>query len=520
MTSNILYTWVLALCMTVSGCGDFLEEYSRDQVYASSWKDLDEVLIGNGYIENDIQANLPNRYGDLYYPFLFLMDDDAEELLTAARDKNPGVVVQLGRAAATWQRDPFRRSVIDEERKDNTITKLYEHIAYTSTIINYVDEFPKDPIEELMRIQGEGQFLRAAYYLMVNNIYGWAYDPKNDGADWGVQLKTSEWIVEEHIPRGTVKQVYRAIVGDLEGACENLRGVVQKNFYRTNQLAAHILLSRVHLYMENYDKVIVQCDSALAMGCPLSDLNTYVTGNVPKERTYLYSNNNPEIVFTMGYGFVQEYFKPEDQGGGAYTASAGLMAEFRDDAEVKDLRLDCYFRRHKTASDRFGVCKAAFKTSGTNYPTVFETFLIRTVEAYLNKAEAQAMKGDLAGAVTTLQPLLETRYAPGMLPRLSGLGEAELVNFVRSERRRELCFEGHRWPDLKRYAVSTKYPYNEPIQHAIYTPRDQLGGDLLGYYELGRYGEDDGWIMPLPASEITYNEGDVVNPERPERELK
>ena len=38
--------------MVGGGCSDFLEEYSRDQVYASSSKDLDEALIGNGYMES------------------------------------------------------------------------------------------------------------------------------------------------------------------------------------------------------------------------------------------------------------------------------------------------------------------------------------------------------------------------------------------------------------------------------------------------------------------------------------
>ena len=38
---------------------------------------------------------------------------------------------------------------------------------------------------------------------------------------------------------------------------------------------------------------------------------------------------------------------------------------------------------------------------------------------------------------------------------------------IRLERRRELCFEGHRWFDLRRYAVCEKYPYSKQIRHAF-----------------------------------------------------
>lgn len=88
---------------------------------------------------------------------------------------------------------------------------------------------------------------------MLSNLYGWAYDAKNKGADKSVPLKLYEWVTEDKFSRATVGKVYDAIVKDLLGACENLRGVVQKNFYRANALAAHVLLSRVDLYMENYD---------------------------------------------------------------------------------------------------------------------------------------------------------------------------------------------------------------------------------------------------------------------------
>ncbi|WP_065218763.1 MULTISPECIES: RagB/SusD family nutrient uptake outer membrane protein [Butyricimonas] len=527
MKGKLFSTWMVVLCLALlgSGCGDFLEVYSKDQVYAASTSDLDEVLIGNGYMNSK----------NTYYPWLFLLDDDAEELIVATAEfvMNDCPIVSY-REAATWQKDPFRRSnTAYTPVEDVTVKQLYAHVAYVNTIINYVDEFPNDPIEDRVRVTGEGQFLRGAYYLLLSNLYGWAYDVKNEGADPSVPLKLYEWVTDAKFSRATVGEVYSSIVSDLEQACENLRGVVQKNYYRANQLAARTLLSRVYLYMENYDRVIAQCDSALVLGCPLSDLNTYFTGTSAKhffDRDYLYAESNPEIIFTMGNADLRDMFHPGrfdiwGSGDAQYAASPDLVEEYQK--YPGDLRLERYLQRHSTAVGRYAVVKnmygdaeGSIKNVTTPQRKVFETFLLRTVEVYLNKAEAQAMKGDLAGAVSTLQPLLATRYAAGQLPEVAALGEKELVEFIRSERRRELCFEGHRWPDLRRYAVNTKYPDKRQIVHTVYSYSGlNTGGNVAGHYVLKPYGEDEGWIMPFPENQITFGEGALENPDRPEREM-
>ena len=49
---RILFVVVVG-CFLFSSCGDFLEEYSKDLVYASSCEDLDEIIIGNGYMKRN-----------------------------------------------------------------------------------------------------------------------------------------------------------------------------------------------------------------------------------------------------------------------------------------------------------------------------------------------------------------------------------------------------------------------------------------------------------------------------------
>ena len=93
----------------------------------------------------------------------------------------------------------------------------------------------------------------------------------------------------------------------------------------------------------------------------------------------------------------------------------------------------------------------------------------------------------------------------------------KLISFIRDERRRELCFEAHRWFDLRRYAVSSKYPERKSIKHTTY----DKNGVLEGSYILDVYGKDPAWVLPIPGYEIVYNQGKLIdNPERKSRKLE
>ena len=88
--------------------------------------------------------------------------------------------------------------------------------------------------------------------------------------------------------------------------------------------------------------------------------------------------------------------------------------------------------------------------------------MFRTSEAYLNAAEAAAYSGDEATARRLLKTLRDNRLKES--GELTESGQ-ELVDLIRRERRCELCFEGHRWFDLRRYTVCEKFPYSREITH-------------------------------------------------------
>ena len=91
----------------------------------------------------------------------------------------------------------------------------------------------------------------------------------------------------------------------------------------------------------------------------------------------------------------------------------------------------------------------------------------------------------------------------------------ELVNQIRLERRKELCFEGHRWFDLRRYSVCKKYPYSKKIYRSFsfYTSTYDL--DRLETYVLEE--NDPAYVFAIPKTVLEFDTEPMPDNERPER---
>ena len=122
----------------------------------------------------------------------------------------------------------------------------------------------------------------------------------------------------------------------------------------------------------------------------------------------------------------------------------------------------------------------------------------RVAEAYLNYAEAAAMSQAEGEAITTMNALLEKRYDKGNIPSFSGLSGDNLIAKIREERRKELCYEGQRWFDLRRYGMPS-------IQH-------KWEGKI---YTLTK--NDPSYVLPIPPNVLQRNLLLEQNPFGPER---
>lgn len=485
--------WLMLLCLlTIStiSCKKFLTAYSQNNSFVESAADLNEILLGDAY---------SNQLSSMY-----AMDDD-EQLGTI--DGTYKITMEYG--FHFWQAEPRINTEGYLTNTDQLFNNLYNRIARINAIIHNVPGLKEkgESEKELNRISGEARFLRAYYYFVLVNMYGKPYKPSTAAIDFGVPLKITPDIKDQFSSRSTTKQVYDLIISDLLEAEKELADANLTATIRANQASVQALLSKVHLFMENYEQALYYANQVMKTGrYKLKDLNFHTEGEDFLNRT------TPEVIFTMGSSGVRGSLLQDIPDRPYYRASDELISGYTP----QDLRLQVFFI--KNSRGEMKVAKKR-KSVDANDEDVSDLFLLRLSEVYLNKAEALAGLERFEEARVTLQELKKNRFKPLELPPVSADGP-ELLNIIRQERRLELCFESHRWFDLRRYGVNSKYPFSKTITHRalVFTGS---GYEDIGYYELKPYEQDAAaYIVPIANDEIAFNQGLLFNEPRPPRLLK
>ncbi|WP_121811269.1 RagB/SusD family nutrient uptake outer membrane protein [Mucilaginibacter kameinonensis] len=501
MRKAFIYIGIWCMAFTLTGCKKFLEEQSQDLAYADTWQKMDEVMQGEVYMKHFTtppSTSFKESGTAVYFPWLNAMDDDITEFVSAPyyidnRDDVFGFY--------TWQSNPC----VDKTflpYVDDTWPKVYKSINAANIMIYQAGQLHDNP-EQLKRIRGEALFLRAYYYFYLVNTYAQAYNKQTAKTDMGVPLKTTEFVEDKFFTRSTVDSVYQQMLVDLDASEKCLTGLTPSSIYYANVDAVNLLQSRIYLYMQSWEEAITAADKVIARRPTLSSLTNY------KPLTSFFSRDNPEAIFNEG-GNAMVYL----MGDGltkSFQASPALMNLY----ETSDLRRTAYFETDAAGKVRY---TKMYRSRANNvFPTeIFsDNYFLRNAEAYLNKAEAASMLGRTADANAAVNTLRQSRFDPSTFVPVNYSG-AQLVSFVRDERRRELCFEGHRWFDLKRYAVNTAYPFTTTIVHN-YSDVSYGASPFLKASLVLQPGDPD-YLVPIPLDAITFNQGALKqNPARQNR---
>lgn len=529
--------YALLLTLLFSSCGDFLDEYSTDQRYCENADDLEALMIGEGFLgfrkdgyynqgtlSKSILESEANQ--SMYFPWIHVVDDDAEAFLVNYVTEDTGTPYYMLGKLANWSEDPFS-SIQNIQWLDKDWTKLYKHIGALNSIIYQAQEIKgkdrrNEKIELLKHVSGEAHFLRAFYYFYLANVYGLPYSTASASTDFSVPLKVSEVIEDKHFTRATCEEVYQQIWADLEAAESELEGYspTTNPKLRVGIGAVKAFKSRVALYMERYLDAIDATNAFSELDYKLIDLRQHDSNNSFNNR------NSSELIFTTGtynacYIFINDstsQWNGDDNRASSFKASNDLMEKYT----ANDLRLTTFFM--KSAKCKAPLPNKYFVQPGDyNYTDIAsDIFSIRYAEVLLNKAEALAMLNKNEEARNTLQLLREKRIVGANISDIP-TDNQQLIEFIRTERRMELCFEGHRWFDLRRYSVNSKYPLSEDfcITHPAYTYDAVSNMNYhTGDYRLESYTKDKAaWVIPIPNATITFNEGTLTNLVREKRNI-
>ncbi|HMR18762.1 MAG TPA: RagB/SusD family nutrient uptake outer membrane protein [Sphingobacterium sp.] len=147
----------------------------------------------------------------------------------------------------------------------------YQIIGNINSLLPVLEayEAPEAERESVNHLIGENLLLRASAFFHCNNIFGRAYlDAGGAQNNLGIPIKTTNDI-DFFPPRNTVAQVYDQILDDATRAAAYMTrsaSISPKNNNYVSQEVAWAFLSRVYLYMGNWEKAELYADSVINSG--------------------------------------------------------------------------------------------------------------------------------------------------------------------------------------------------------------------------------------------------------------
>ncbi len=497
--------------LSFTSCKDYLEETSQDLSYINSFDDLDELLLGEVYLQRTTTVGVNDVRGT-YLPYVHFMADELDQVTDAAYQSYylPNSAISMF-GYYCWQKQVGLGFTGSDEYDDALDwNRLYKSIVAANVILEELGNLStKDKETEIQarRIKGEALFNRATDFFLLVNLFGDAYQPDLADQTLGIPLKLTSYAEVGEFTRANLKDVYAQILSDLNSAEEALRDIPQQSIYRINHAGICLFLSRVYLYMQDYDNAIVWAQKCIDEAPDVEDLNSFTTN--------LFSEENRSVLFTMGGNIIAENIYEYDPWGtgpevitGQFIVGSELYNSFADN----DLRKTNFFH----INDMYpGIpfYDKQYSDGMSSNAELSDCFTIRTAEAWLNLAEAYAVKGETANAQAAIESLLKNRIETSSFESVAQTG-TELVSFIRDERRKELCMEGHRWFDLRRYQANTAYPQTKTLYSSavILLDYELLRAD---FYKLEP--NDPAWTLPIPVDESEYNasEGNERNAREP-----
>ena len=372
----------------------------------------------------------------------------------------------------------------------------YVNISRCNNVIDNLEgkESSEVSAQDLNNLKAEALFLRALTHFDLVRLFAlpYTYVKKNQGSLKDEQKLGVPYVYhtdpEARPERDNVLTVYENIVNDLLEAeaaiaSDYTRSGAKSKKAVVSKAAIQALLSRVYLYMGEWQKA--------------ADYATKVINNSSYK---LYEADEYGKVWTLDEGGSEVIFENYidltnysnlncsymTYPGGAYgdcIASPSLLALYADG----DVRGKLYRQDSNGTEGLWWTLKYAGK--GLSTPDANNTVILRLSEMYLNRAEAIVNGASVSGttAIADLNAITSRRGAAAYTT--AGM-EA-----VRTERRKELAWEGHLFFDMARWnlGVNRDACYDlQPSNQNIPFP-------------------DYRWALPIPKRELEVNENLVQN---------
>jgi len=401
------------------------------------------------------------------------------------------------------------RGVIDQflSGSDNAAYKDFWDLSYNgitrcNKLLSELDRegvtFSKESLKD--RSAGEAQFLRALYYFNLVRQFG------------GVPLVTTPITSQDavSIKRATEEQVYAQIVKDLtESIARFAKSSDVAETGRANEWAAQGMLGKVQLTLKKYPEAQAALSAVISSG-KYQLLANYADVFNPAQKDY------KETIFAMQYSeaspevsnqFIFQ-FAPHTSGGAVTLrpniniVNAGwnqptddLIAAFEPGDARKTVSIgfwngldwDNVVRPVPYPNKYKAPIAAPDNRAGDNFP------ILRYSDVLLMQAEVLNEQGKSSEAVPLVQ---QVRTRAKLTAPITATDKVSLQNLIAKERQVELCFENHRWYDLKRTGKAIE----------VMTAHGKRENSLKPFLFEGAFVITPNKLLaPIPANEILVN---------------
>jgi len=548
---------VLALLTLMSSCGDYLDVIPNgSNTEAWMWTSRDNVRK----IVNNIYNKFEQDYDIVNSAFLESATDDAYHADPSESIHNfiNGAWSPTNIPYNIWQ-DRY-----EGIRKTNYIIANIDAPVVEGESIP--TPFTGDFLGEKERLKGESYFLRALLYFDIAKNWGGGFIVGEDvySLDDVDEVISMQQVSFDEMTAYIIEQCDKAIAllpSIYSGTTIGLRG-------RATKAAAQALKSRALLYLSSplYNESNNSSrwvDAANAAKVALGDINYGLYKGSSVDETYydiFRKAYTKEVIFasqvTSGTTIEKRNFPPSLQGQSFTQPSEDLVQAFPMangklitdqlsgyDASKPYLNRDprfysfilyngAVFKNTTIESYQGGKDGPAvsFTSSKTGYylkkimsknvillenkGDKINTVLFRYVELLLNYAEAMNEaygpetdpNGKGETALSAINKIRE-RVGAGLVP--GGLSQSEFREIVKNERRIELCFEGHRFYDVRRWKEGSKY-FTKPLVGVTIVKNTDGSFTYSSKVVQPRIFSDKMYLFPFPYSEVVKFKGSLT----------
>ncbi|WP_458627636.1 RagB/SusD family nutrient uptake outer membrane protein [Winogradskyella sp. PC D3.3] len=454
------YILILFTISTVFyGCSDILDttpgDATTDANFPNSVDDLEQMVLGSY-----------NSYpGRAIIEASSLISDDVRIAPT-----NTGQGAFLYNWTYTSTEDDFEAiwdALYTSINRANQVILNFDKVTPTTT-----------EIDDYNRFIAEAYGMRAFSHFVLLQSFSADYSPTNLGVPYVTSLG-----VQQRPARDTAEDVMDGIKSDITEAL-NLMPSTASDVSRLTTNALKALRAKVALWEGDYATVISEADDVLA-AVPIASATEF--SNIWND------TSNAGVIFEIGRDATNAGDGLSGDLGGIYTRSSNSDIFFNPSDEIRglyaagDIRPSVYF----TGSG--STAKIIKYATADGQPGLNDTKVFRAEDMLLMRAEAKvrSVPSDLVGAAADVSLLLTNR---GLSATTFGATQSAL-DFIYSERRRELAYEGHRIYDAKRFGKDITRDAVDCI--------NVLDCDLI---------DEDRFTYPIPQSEIFANPSIVQNP--------